>query len=552
MAIANFMELRRFLVVCLFAVMTGMVNTLASGPAMAQALPDAMQVLREQGQRMYREGLRPSGAPLQGTGAAQAELAGKNAACVNCHRRSGYGGSEGRITIRPITAPALLQEITETIRHPRIKARMGSASRPAYTEETLARALKSGLDSSGKTLDPVMPRYALDENEYKALTAYLFSLSRHSSPGVDDTEIHFATVIQPGVPADRRQAMLDVMQAFIKDKNSNMRQDERRREVGNMKMYRAYRSWKLHVWDLKGPPETWQRQLETYYNEQPVFALIGGLGATSWAPIHDFSESLELPSVLPLTELPATSTVNDYTLYFSRGMELEAEVLARFLTDQGSSGPIVQIFRRDGSGAVAAASLRSALGNGAGAQLQDVVLDGPADEGFWQGVNRLSPTAAVIWLKGADLAGAGSLPQTGTRQIYLSYQLVGGVVPEALRMQGGVRMVFPTDLSPRHDTRMLRARHWMQGRGVPPGNEVVKTNTLFTMTVVSDAIGHMGGNYSRDYFVERIEHMVGRTPIPSVYPQVSLGPGQRYAATGAQIVEFASGVPRLLSGWIVP
>ena len=126
------------------------------------------------GQRIYREGMRPSGQPLTGIGPVQAARGGKDAACAACHRRSGYGASEGKFVIRPIIAPALLQEQTVAVTAPRIKARLGVSQRPPYTDVTLARAIRGGVDAAGKPLDPVMPRYALNDEEMKALTVTLW------------------------------------------------------------------------------------------------------------------------------------------------------------------------------------------------------------------------------------------------------------------------------------------------------------------------------------------------------------------------------------------
>lgn len=509
------------------------------------------EALRAQGQRMYREGLRPSGTLLRASGAAQTVVSGKDAACMACHRRSGLGASEGRIAIRPITGPALLQESSVPVRSPRIRSRLGTSVRPPYSTELLARALMTGIDTAGKPLDRAMPRYDLSDAEVKAMAAYLFSLSAQPSPGVDDKEIHFATVIQPGVAPERRRAMLEVMQAFVRDKDSNIRNDEQRREVGNMRMYRAYRKWVLHVWELTGPSDGWSAQLEAYYRQQAVFALIGGLGTSNWQPIHDFSERFEIPAVLPQVDVPAAAGSNQYTIYFSRGVALEAEVLARFVKEQGGVDRIVQVYRPEHAGATAAAALRAAMGDSAAIQLQDMVLDGPSDAAFWRRVGDSRPGALVLWLDAKDLEQA-AMPRV---PVYLSFQLAGGQHADAFQQAGtDLRLVYPSDLPPRHDARLLRGKHWLLGKGVGLMNETVQMNTLFTMTIVSDVIGHLAERFLRDYFIERIEHVLGQTPVPSIYPQVSLGPGQRYAAKGAQVVRLApgGGAMQPLSGWIVP
>jgi len=83
----------------------------------------------------------------------------------------------------------------------------------------------------------------------------------------------------------------------------------------------------------------------------------------------------------------------------------------------------------------------------------------------------------------------------------------------------------------------------------------VQVNAQFAMTVVSDVVGHIMDSFSRDLFVERIEHVVGQTPMASVYQNVSLGPGQRFAAKGGSVVQVLDADRKqlkALSGWIVP
>jgi Cytochrome c len=532
------------------------------GLALAQTAPmantsaetDRLEAQLAIGQRIYREGLGGSGEPIKARGAAQVALSGKVAACVACHRRSGFGASEGQFTVRPVTGPSLFDEQTVVVRSPRVKSQLGTRQRPPYTDALLARAIRGGIDSSGKPMEAVMPRYTLSDDEMKAVSAYLATLSAQPAPGVDDEEIHFATVIQPGVAPERRRAMLDIMRAFFKDKGANVRSDEQRREAGNMRMYRSYRKWVLHEWQLNGPSETWNAQLETFYGKQRVFALIGGLGNSSWRPIHEFSEKFEIPSVFPQVDLPLVTGTNNYNFYFSRGVTLEAEVLAKFLLEKGDPGKVIQVYRRDEIGSVAAASFRAALP--AGTVVEDKILEGPADEVFWRGVSAAKPAAAVLWLGAQDIGTAQALDSSESLAVYLSFDALGGKLPTAAAKTGSnVRVVYPTDLPPKHEARLLRTKVWLHNKGIPIVDEAVQINTQFSMTVLSDAVGHIMDSFSRDYFVERIEHVVGQTPTPSLYQSVSLGPGQRFAAKGSSIVQMGAGEKgqlKPLSAWIVP
>jgi len=63
---------------------------------------------RGDAQRIYREGILPSGQPLRGVREAGVPIEGRAAACASCHRRSGIGVNEGRITIPPISGKYLL------------------------------------------------------------------------------------------------------------------------------------------------------------------------------------------------------------------------------------------------------------------------------------------------------------------------------------------------------------------------------------------------------------------------------------------------------------
>jgi len=103
--------------------------------------------------------------------------------------------------------------------------------------------------------------------------------------------------------------------------------------------------------------------------------------------------------------------------------------------------------------------------------------------------------------------------------------------------------------------RMVRLRAWLRARNVPQAEERIQANAFFAATIAGDALAHMDENYSQDYFIERVEHMTEQSLFPSVYPRLSLGPGQRFASRGGYVLGFAQdGERRMtpLSDWIVP
>lgn len=514
------------------------------------------------GRSIYLDGRLASGEPLHATVQKGVALSGDAAACVNCHRRSGLGGGEGQNSIRPIAGRLLFHPLqsggTGRLRSQPAPANDASR-RPVYTRANLARALREGVDPTGRVLDPLMPRYALGDDEIAQLQVYLEGLSAAAAPGVNDREIHFATIIAPGVDPDRRRAMLNVLQAFFRDKNGGTRGETRRRETDSMRMYRAYRNWVLHPWELRGAPETWRAQLEAHYRQQPVFAVIGGLGDASWQPVHAFCEGNGVPCVFPDVDYPVVDGAGYYSLYFSRGLVLEADVLARRLAEN-RAGSIVQVFRDDETGRVPAQALREALKRRGVEALADHRVSGtdPLPAGFWAGLLRAaSPATLVVWLDPADVQALGEAgaPPAGLAELYVSASLSAMRPPDLPDpWLGKLRMVHPFVLPADRERRLARVNAWLHAKNMRPADARTQANAFFAATLTGDAMSHLGENFSRDYFIERIEQMAETSLSPSIYPRLSLGPGQRFASRGGYILGFPHGAvtPVPVSDWLIP
>ncbi len=529
----------------------------------AQAAPAAAE---DAGRRIYREGVLPSGEPLRAELGNGATLSGKAAACVVCHRRSGLGGGEGRNTVRPIAGRLLFESAHDRGGPPTGSLFSPVEPRPVYTRATLARALREGVDPVGRKLDGLMPRFDLGDAEVVQLSAYLERLMPDAATGVSDEAIHFATVVTPDATPAQEGAMLAVLRAFFADKNGGTRQERRRREVGRSvigseQMYRGYRHWQLHVWRLRGAPATWAAQLERAYREQPVFALLSGIGNGDWLPVHEFCERNETPCLFPNAPAPQRAGEDYSSFYFSRGPALEAGVLARHLADAGQAGPIVQVYRDDAVGQAAAQALRDGLQRLGIATVVDRPVGGEAKpEADWiRMLDADRPETLVMWLDDADLA---EFPLRHDAPPWLSgLYLSGSRVAETGRFglaeswRDRVAVVYPFELQERIAPRMARLRAWLRARNVPQAEERIQANAFFAATIAGDALAHMDENYSQDYFIERVEHMTEQSLFPSVYPRLSLGPGQRFASRGGYVMGFAQdGGGRMtpLGEWVVP
>jgi hypothetical protein len=65
----------------------------------------------------------------------------------------------------------------------------------------------------------------------------------------------------------------------------------------------------------------------------------------------------------------------------------------------------------------------------------------------------------------------------------------------------------------------------------------------------------MTAHFSRDYLLEKLEHMADSALSTSVYPSFSLAPGQRFASKGCYIVRPSAESPgsvSAVSDWLVP
>lgn len=193
-----------------------------------------------------------------------------------------------------------------------------------------------------------MPQFDLSDADMHALTGYLKTLDRRRALGVTDTVLHFATIITPDADPVKRRGMLDVLEHYFADKNAAPLGATPALRSSRKMMFMVNRRWELHVWELHGPPETWQAQLRQYLAKQPVFAVLSGLGGGNWAPVHDFCEREQVPCLFPNVEVPVESEHDFYSMYFSRGVLLEAELIAKRIREPASSAsarPVKQCCR---------------------------------------------------------------------------------------------------------------------------------------------------------------------------------------------------------------
>ncbi|WP_081908703.1 c-type cytochrome [Ferriphaselus sp. R-1] len=547
----------------------------------------------EIGRRIYLEGRLSSGAALEAERAGGTAVSGAQAACANCHRRSGMGAVEGTLLVPPISGHFLFDQEGQNLATLDQRRRKSfNQSHTPYTSESLALAVKNGVGSDGRELNVVMPRFHLSDRDMQALEAYLRQLSSAWSPGVSASSIRFATVITPEVTPERRQALLDVLRSAFVQKNASTvvasRAGGRRHMVTSAELVLGTeRTWELDVWQLTGTADTWAAQLAEHYRAHPVFALISGISDDTWAPVHHFCQQEKLPCWFPSVPLPEQDG-SPYSIYFSRGLALEADLLAQHLgAQQKKPARVIQVFRTAQVGQVAEQMLAHRLA-ASGIQVEDRALAEHGDGSLRKALAGVgSKDSVVYWLKAPDVATLSSMLPVGAS--YFSATLAGAEnapVPPLWKRQA--RLLYPYALPQDRRTGLAYFHSWMRLRKLPLVDEVLQSEAYFAVNFLTDTLAEMLDNVYRDYLLERAESMLGqreagkaeqeareravlgragdlgshypsrrsmsdtrdlvameastnRTGTPrgtTSYPHLSLAQGQRFASKGGYIVRF--------------
>lgn len=511
----------------------------------------------EMGRRIYMEGILPSGQALQGTRMDTVQLEGQAAACEACHRRSGMGSLEGNIVIPPITGNFLFSEPENrpvALVDPR-EPRNITRPHAAYTEPALAKALREGVNISGKTLNPLMPKYALNDQEIKAVMAYLRQLSPELSPGVGEDVVRFATIVTPDVSPQRREALVGMINTAFKQRNASQQTYSGRMRMPLDLLPRTTRNWTLTLWELNGAPETWAEQLTAYYQREPVFAVVSGLSGTTWEPVDRFCQQSKLPCLFPSIITPPAES-SQYSLYYSRGVALEAGVIAKYLTGLGQKAPkrLIEIYRDEPAGLTADTALQKALKTSE-ITLEKRIYDGSKASAQKVMADLSASDAVVLWLGPDDLA---SLQQAHPKPVAADLFVSGSLTNDKFSVIGktwqpALKLIYPYEIGKSRDTNARALKSWLTTWKLPLVDELMQSEVFFNLLFLTDLSSQMLDNLYRDYLIERAEDMLSVGTNSSAYPHLSLSKGQRFGSKGAYIAELSpEGKLTKKTDWIVP
>jgi len=530
-------------------------------PVMLSAADDPVRL----GERIYREGILPDGRPLMGYIRDDVEIDSTIFSCANCHTRSGIGSLEGQIASPPVSGSYLFSEryqykdVLKNYLSTKKKGVPRSAKpiRPAYDEKSLSLAIAGGINSAGRELLPVMPRYDMTDAEMGVLIAYLKTLSATHSPGVDDEEMHIATIVTDDVSESDRNAMLIPLKRLVEQNRqaASLKTTPRYQKFARMLDEAFFRKLRLSVWELTGDPSTWGAQLERFYQKDPPFAILGGISTRDWRPIHEFCERMQLPDILPITDYPVISDTDWYTIYFSRGHYQEGETAARYIAQQIEPSDAVLIIsgtdereRRMAQGAVAAFTEKGFD--------QLIRLDGATVETLRPKLSALFASRTVKGVVAAVDDRLLSFLLEGDVGVKLpSVTVASATLASRLLEQpddrlGRILLTWPYRL-PDDERKYAEFKDtFLMGRMKPDGKRIA-SRTFSMIHVFMLGVREMKLDFYRDTLLDQISMMQDQY-LPD-FERLSFGPGQRYLSKGCYVVQVEPKSGKLIprSDWVI-
>lgn len=164
----------------------------------------------------------------------------------------------------------------------------------------------------------------------------------------------------------------------------------------------------------------------------------------------------------------------------------------------------------------------------------------------------------VFWLEQADFAAMAGIKKgaEANGRWYVSATLNSAwsdLIPETFRDNSYI--IYPYAKPAKLERRLKASNVWLKSRKILSEQRIIQANTYFTMRAVGRTIMHLRDKFSKEYFIELLEHEVEKMLVSSVFPRLTLGPGQRYASKGGYILKLSAtdnSASAAISDWIIP
>ncbi|MBI4290031.1 MAG: ABC transporter substrate-binding protein [Betaproteobacteria bacterium] len=515
----------------LVAVFFAAATTLCATDAGAAAL----SIAEERGREIYLNGKSPSGrdiTALVGQGLVATPATGLP--CGSCHGPDGLGRPEGGVVPSNITWGYLTK--------PYGTLSTFGQRRPAYTADTLARAIRLGIDSADKRLDVSMPRYRMAQEDIEDLIAYLKRLETYLDPGLSNDRIILGTILPgPGPLHSLGQSMRAVVEAHLDSINAQ----------GGI----YGRKLELDAREAAGTKAV--REAAKNLGKR-AFALVSVFTAGADDEYAELAEDEGLPTIGPFTLFNQDeNSLRRFTFHLFGGLPVQARVLAEYAARKlrGQKPSTAVIYPADPQWAAIAQTVENqAAGQGWPIPLPIRYARGQISAGELARRLKGDGIEAVFFF--GSPAELVSLTREAERMAWTPYVFLPGslagkeIFDVPAVFQDKIFLAYatiPSDHTPAAVTEFSALR---RGHALSEPYLLAQISAYAATKVLVEGLKRAGRGLSREKLIAALEKMYDYET--GLTPKLTYGPNRRIGALGAHMiaVDLAKREFKVAGEWI--
>lgn len=294
----------------------------------------------KRGKRIYMEG--------KGRGKITAFLPGpairapgSGFPCVNCHLAGGSGQREGGVRSADIAWDTLTKEYSGK--------RPSGREHPAYTDESIRAAVRSGLDPAGNRLNAAHPRYEMAREDLDDLLAYLKAMDAEPVPGVTDNAVRVGILFPAKGPLEEgAREVRALLSGYAAEANARGGFYNRRLELVEIPYDPSVEGAALEA--ARAPVES-----------EGVLCFLANIGLPTDGDAATFLARERVPVFVPLLAAPEGGYGADpYTFHVLGSVREQARVMVDFLADslKAPANRLGVLYAKDASGEKGAEGVR--------------------------------------------------------------------------------------------------------------------------------------------------------------------------------------------------
>jgi ABC-type branched-subunit amino acid transport system substrate-binding protein/cytochrome c553 len=277
---------------------------------------DGLTAQEQAGKKIYTKGIGSSEEKVMAN-MSGVDVPATVLPCANCHNADGTGTPEGGVVPSNIT----WSELTKSY-----GGKRNGKKHPAYTEQSLRKAITMGIDPGGNKLHAAMPKYNMSRTDLDNLVAYIKTLGAHEDSGLNNTPIKIGVALsnKNGTASELNETIKKTINAYCDRVNKN------------------------------GGIYNRNLQAEYFYTNKKTEApqnciAITGFGLQNEATaIADYAKASETPSLLAFSQGNSTNGLNNpYVFYIYPSLSAQGKSLVNFSQKSGLTKNAIVIYQDD-------------------------------------------------------------------------------------------------------------------------------------------------------------------------------------------------------------